>query len=568
MRVSVSAIGAGARGPLLLSSRPAEFGAALLRAICEPGADVAVAHPGAALPDPRQFSTVVLDGPQDELSGAHVEQLWQFVEQGGRLLALGAAPFDPNCRLAELLGCFATRQHPRSELHVTLAGDGHPLTRRLEREFPVVDAFIPLQRCNGHSATVATVSWSLEDQHAVLARPLGEGMVVASGLGNTVEAHGVAALNALFRRALRPLGAAAERALGVGIIGYGVHGGMGLTHGTAAQRTAGLRFVAACDSGPARLETARKQFPGLRTYATADELAADPDVDIVIVATPPVTHARICLEMLRAGKHVVCEKPLCLTVREVDTLIAAAQSRGVLLTVHQNRRWDVDFLAVQRAVEQGLLGELFNVETFVGTFEHPCRFWHSDAGVSGGAVYDWGSHHVDWILQLMPGLPTRVSAHGHKRVWHDVTNHDQVRLRLTWDDGREAEFVQSDLAAIARPKFYVQGTRGTLVGRYRPLVFERVEQARGYVRELPHFAEAPADLSLAVYESGYGIVEQRLPLAPERRFDFFDNLANHLHLGEDLAVTPESVRNVIAVLEASGCSMAAGGSPVRIDARG
>ena len=106
------------------------------------------------------------------------------------------------------------------------------------------------------------------------------------------------------------------------------------------------------------------------------------------------------------------------------------------LTVNQNRRWDADFVAVQRAVQAGLLGDLFNVETFVGGFEHPCRAWHSEESVSGGAVYDWGSHHVDWIVQLIGGPPSTVTCHGHKRVWHDVTNLDQLRVRLAWPDGR------------------------------------------------------------------------------------------------------------------------------------
>src|SRR5262249_62223115 len=131
-----------------------------------------------------------------------------------------------------------------------------------------------------------------------------------------------------------------------------------------------------------------------------------------------------------------------------------------IFTVHHPRRWDPDFVAVRRTVEAGFLGSIFNVETFVGGYAHPCRTWHSDSAISGGAVYDWGSHHIDWVLQLLGESPQMVQAHGHKRVWHDVTNLDQLRVRLTWDDGREAEFFQSDIAAVRRPEFYVQGTGG------------------------------------------------------------------------------------------------------------
>jgi predicted dehydrogenase len=219
-------------------------------------------------------------------------------------------------------------------------------------------------------------------------------------------------------------------------------------------------------------------------------------------------------------------------------------------------------VAIRRAVDTGLLGEVFNVETFVGGYAHPCRTWHSDTAASGGAGYDWGSHHIDWMLQLLGGIPRQVQAHGHKRVWHDVTNVDQLRVRMTWTDGREAEFFQSDIAAVRRPKFYVQGTAGTLVGHYRELTFERVEPGRGYVAEPAHHAEAPAELRFARYESGYGLIETRLPPAPETPFAFHRNLADHLQLGEPLAVTPESVRRVVAVLEAARESGDQGGLPL------
>ena len=182
--------------------------------------------------------------------------------------------------------------------------------------------------------------------------------------------------------------------------------------------------------------------------------------------------------------------------------------------------------------------------------------------MSGGAVYDWGSHHLDWILQLMGDFPERLIAHGHKRVWRDVTNLDQVRVRLTWSDGREAEFLQSDVSAIRRPKFFLQGTEGTIAGHYRPLRFEHIEPGVGYVAEDSHHAEAPVALTLARYEPGYGLTETRLPPAPADRYGFHRNLADHLLLNEPLAVTPESARDVVALLEAATRSTDEGNVPV------
>jgi hypothetical protein len=139
---------------------------------------------------------------------------------------------------------------------------------------------------------------------------------------------------------------------------------------------------------------------------------------------------------------------------------------------------------------------------------------------------------------------------------------------MTWPDGREAEFLQSDIAAVRRPKFYVQGTAGTLVGTYRTVTLEAIEPGRGYVATQAHHAEAPAELMLARYESGYGISETRLPPAIEQPYAFHRNLADHRHLGEPLAVTPASVRRVIAVLEAAQRSSTRGGAAVVIDGEG
>jgi len=286
-------------------------------------------------------------------------------------------------------------------------------------------------------------------------------------------------------------------------------------------------------------------------YASAEELGDDNAVDIAVVATPPSLHADLAVALLDKGKHVVVEKPMCLTVADADRMLRAADAAGRTLTVHQSRRWDTDVLALTAAIDRGVLGDVFNIETFVGGFEHPCRAWHSEESVSGGAVYDWGSHHIDWILRWYGGPPSHVSTTSHKRVWRDVTNADQVTVWMRWPDGREATFRQSDLAAVRRPKFFVQGTAGTAEGHYRPLVTESVEPGRGHVRRHAHHAEAPVDLRVVRYESGTGLVSQTIGPAPSPGWGFHRNLADHLLLGEPLAVPPQQSRAVVAVLEAA-----------------
>lgn len=536
----------------------------------EPGSLLAHALPRHTWTDPgwelprSPDTAVVLAGEQADLLDTSLARLRDFAEAGGSVVLLNALGLEPG-PLEELCGVAAAAPVATTEVNVRLAAPEHPLVRGLEPEFPLFQAIQPLAPLNGHTRTLAVTSLRFRDVPLVVERPLGQGRFVSLGFGTTADASGQAVALAILRRALRRRDAEPSgRTARVAVIGYGPLGGMGYRHGTALRAVPGLEFAVACDSSPERLAAAQQDFPGVRAASSAEQVAADPDVDVAIIATPPSSHASLARLFLEAGKHVVCEKPLAITTAETDGLIGLARERNLALTVHQNRRWDGDFLALQRLVRGGDLGDVFSMETFVGTWEHPCRHWHSEVTISGGAEYDWGSHYIDWILQLMDGDVAHVSATAHKRVWTDISNADQVRVRLAFGDGREAEFIHSDVAAIRRPKFYVQGTRGTVAGWYAPLVSERIDPGLGYVREEAHHAEAPVPLTWARYLGARdGIVESTVPPVVPERFGFHRNLASVL--AEDdgpLAVPADGVRRVIAVLEAAATSAREGGRQV------
>src|SRR6266852_2831349 len=108
----------------------------------------------------------------------------------------------------------------------------------------------------------------------------------------------------------------------------------------------GLEFALVCDRNAERLAVACRAFPGVSTCSDLAQVAEDQSIDAVIVSTPPDTRAAISMQMLRAGKHVVSEKPFCLTTAEADEMIELARERQRTLTVYQCRRWDPDFLAI------------------------------------------------------------------------------------------------------------------------------------------------------------------------------------------------------------------------------
>ncbi len=475
----------------------------------------------------------------------------------GASVLVGVRPGDDIA--ARLGGVEITGRERTGEWFVTLAPG--PETARLDSEVAVSTVLTTLAPAVPGARVAATTSVRFDHRPALVVREVGRGRIVATGVDvAALLTHPT--LGTLTRRLLSP-SPPVRAEVGVAVVGYGPHGGMGYLHGLACTETEGLRLAAAVDPAAERLVAARADFGAeVAAYADAGALARDDDVEVAIVATPPVHHASLALELLSAGKHVVVEKPMCLRAADADAMIAVAAANDRTLTVHQSRRFDTDWLALRRVVTAGTIGEVFNVETFVGSFEHPCRAWHSEESISGGAVYDWGSHHLDWILDLMGSPPERVVCSSHTRVWHDTTNADQLTVWMRWADGREATFRQSDVAAIRHPKFYVQGTRGTLAGHYRTLRDEQVVTGRGYVGGWSHHAEAPVDLTVACYDGEHGLVESRVGPAPHPGWAFHRNLADHLLLGEPLAIDPARSRDVVAVLEAAHRSGAEGATVV------
>jgi predicted dehydrogenase len=375
-------------------------------------------------------------------------------------------------------------------------------------------------------------------------------------LGSVPDAVGSRGAVRLLLMALRHVLALPEPPpVRVGLLGYGA---IGHEHSRAVRAVPGLELAAVCDVSPARVAAAIEHAPQARGHATPHALLTDDGVDLVVVSTPPASHAPWSLAALEAGKHVVVEKPLAISTQEADAVLRLAAERGLVATCYQNRRFDPDHVAVRAAADAGLLGTLFHVEAFVGGYAHPCNLWHSDAEVSGGAFYDWGAHVLDQLLDLVPDDVVAVSAVEHKLVWLDVTNADHARVTVSFAGGAEATFVYSDLAAALKPRWYALGTRGAVVGHWRT---ERVV-ARSDVGTLTEDVLAPADSPplLDLYDAAGSVT--RLATPGTRPHRFHAELADQIQLGLASTVTGAQSRRVLAVMEAASRSAAQGGAPV------
>jgi predicted dehydrogenase len=481
------------------------------------------------------------------------EQLTQFVHGGGGWLGLVRLS---DKALPQLFGAQPNPLGPEAELRVLFKNKDHPLAIRLPEAIYLKGCYQPLDKTSEDTETVLYADWHYQHSPVLVSRTAGEGHVACT----TLQAYDDPAFQQIIYRVLRMLAKHFEphRTYGVGLLGYAQS--VGQPHGLGIEATPGLILRAACDLDKERLRQAQQDFPEVKTYDSADGLARDPEVDVVIVATPPNTHATLSVQMMEAAKHVVCEKPLALNRKEAAAMVEMAEKQRVHLSCHQNRRWDVDYLAIKQALAEGLIGELFYLETFVGGFKHPCGYWHSHDAISGGTTYDWGAHYLDWVVSLIPERVTGVISTRQNRVWHDVTNADQERIQIRFAGGMEAEFIHSDIAAVCKPKWYVLGTKGAIVGHWRDVSSYETDPIVYFHEHHIPATEMVPDLTLHHRHHSGQIVAQKLALPERKHYLFHRNLADHLLTGEPIVAPLDDSVRVVGILEAAARSAAKGGT--------
>lgn len=313
-----------------------------------------------------------------------------------------------------------------------------------------------------------------------------------------------------------------------GVIGYGGAFNMGRAHANYITETDGLELTAICDLDASRTAVAKEDFPQVSTHNTVEALLADDSVDLAVIVLPHNVHAKIAIQCAQAGKHVVVEKPMCITVDEATAMIEASRVAGKMLSVFHNRRQDVDYRALREIiVEKKLLGDVFKIEMFMGGFssQNP-QWWRSSKEVSGGYFYDWGAHFLDWMLGLLPGQKIEsVTGYFQKRVWHEVTNEDHVEANILFDSGCAANIQMSSIAYAAKPQWWVLGTEGAVVMKNGVFEVTGDFQSKGY----------PATL--------------KVPFKNVSEWQtYYRNISEHLLSGAELMVKPEQARRVIAVL--------------------
>ena len=328
----------------------------------------------------------------------------------------------------------------------------------------------------------------------------------------------------------------------VAVIGYG---GQGAWHCGQILKSDVTELAGTYDIKENRRKAAEEN--GIKVYSSNEEIFADNTVDIVVVATPNDVHEALVENALRSGKNVICEKPAALSVAEFDRMTAAAKESNKLFTVHQNRRWDVDFLAVKSVIDSGEIGEVIRIESRIHGSRGIPSDWRCQKEPGGGMILDWGVHLIDQMLRLIPEPITLV----HCDTTH-ITNKevdDGFRLELTFESGKTAHVEVGTYNFIAMPRFYMQCEGGSLYLENWQKNARVAKLTRWIEKDVTPVQNAAGITKTMAPRDSLTLDEYEIERPASDVHNFYRNFCAAIDGKEEMLIQQPQVRRVLRVME-------------------
>lgn len=330
----------------------------------------------------------------------------------------------------------------------------------------------------------------------------------------------------------------------VAIVGFG---GMGNEHEHVIGTFDRLNVVGTYDIREERQMFAREK--NLHAYDSFDAVLNDDNIDIVLIATPNDVHKEIAIAALQAGKHVICEKPVTMNSVELQDILEIADKCERIFVVHQNRRWDEDYLSIKQLFDEKTVGDIFHVESRVHGSRGIPGDWRKEKEFGGGMLLDWGVHLVDRILLMFDENVKKV----YCKLTH-VNNtevDDGFRISLEFESGKTALLEVGTYNYINLPLWYACGTKGTAVihdwgmnGEVVKLVTHEKNDAT------PIKAGAGLTKTMAPRNNDETVEKQPLPRINSDIRDFYQNVVETIEGKTEIIVKNDEVMRVMKLLEA------------------
>lgn len=327
------------------------------------------------------------------------------------------------------------------------------------------------------------------------------------------------------------------------LIGYG---GMGRWHVEKLRTLPEFEIAGVYDILPERRKAAVKD--GLTAYDSLESLLADASVELVTIATPNDLHRPIAIQAMAAGKHVISEKPVTLSSRDLQAMIDASRKYGRIFSVHQNRRWDEDFLIIKQIYEQNSLGRVFNIESRVHGSRGVPGDWRNTWLQGGGMILDWGVHMLDQLLMLVdePVVSTFCTV---SHVTNDEVD-DGFKAIITFGNGLTAQVEVGTSNFINLPRWYMQGENGTAVIHDWALNGEIVKVSDWEKRDAVPVVTAAGLTKTMAPRTEETIQRYPLPKVTSDVRDYYRNIARAIRGEEKQLVTHAQMMRVMRLMEA------------------
>lgn len=330
------------------------------------------------------------------------------------------------------------------------------------------------------------------------------------------------------------------RTVKVALAGYG-KGGQ-IYNAPVISSIEGLEIVKIMTSG--NKSKANKDYPEAEVVEEFSGITGDSNIDLVVITTPNHLHKQFAEKALIAGKNVIVEKPFTPTVQEAEELISLAKERNKIVTVHHNRRWDSDFLTIQRLLKEGRLGKVVEFEAHFDRFRNYVKdSWKEEKDIPGsGILYDLGSHLIDQALVLF-GNPTELFTDLRaQRENSEVVDNFEIllfypNLKVTLKAGM--------LVKEKGARYSIYGQNGTFVKHGMDVQEEALQNGKK-PKDDPNWGKEPERIWGRINTLNENTTVKS---EPGNYTQLYRNVYNTILGKEELLVKPEEARDVIKIIE-------------------
>lgn len=344
------------------------------------------------------------------------------------------------------------------------------------------------------------------------------------------------------------IGGRNRMSLKFGIIG---HGFMGHEHETMLTDFPGIEVVGICDIDPEQLTDVKE---GIIRYNTPEELLANPDIQVVLIVVNNNQHKKLVIQAAQAGKDIICEKPVAMSVAELDEMTEEVNRCGVKFTVHHQRRLDQDFRTAKEIYDSRTLGKPYLIKTTLYGFNGNMHDWHVYISEGGGMLFDWGVHLIDQILYMVKAKITSVYADVRNVINFEVDDYFNIILKFDNNVTAQIElgtYYLCDKDHWFERHWFLGGDKGSAyIDGFEPQgkiirtahLLENVGGKRTMTAAGPTRSFGPAPEGM--------LIKEDLPKVSTTHRDYFTNYIKAWNGEEEFMVKIDETRRVLALMEA------------------